>query len=59
MEKNLQRLAEQMKREAPERQFLPDISLKDIFEDYDKDDIVEMAETKGLKNLSRCRREIV
>ncbi len=31
MEENLQRLAEQMKREAPERQFLSDISLKDIF----------------------------
>lgn len=59
LEEALQRFMEQMERSVRQQQPAAETSLKDIFADYDKESLVEMAEEKGLKNLSRCRKDTV
>lgn len=57
MEDSFQMMADLFKQYSNWQQDVSKSSLKDIFSDYTKEDIVEIAKVKGLKGISGCNKD--
>lgn len=57
MEDSMQKLADLFKMSMNWKEDLSDSTLKDIFSDFEKADLVEIAKEKGVKGISGCNKD--